>query len=230
MHLVFTRMPGASYHRRLRSLLLYLCYVLWALINSLVCWFCTSTQGHVLFKTCLLLDWERAGMTKTGKDSMKESGKVIFFSQTLVQETRDRSMHKTRHSKSNTVSTTTSISPRPSRTVPCITWFSRNFNTLKKRFQNSRTLQDLFHPISKEFQHLENVFWELQNSPGLCLVSSNFQEISTPGKCVFRTPELSRTVPCFIQFPRNFNTWKMCFQNSRTLKDCALFHLIFKEF
>ena len=34
-----TRMPCESYRRRLRSLLLYLCYVSRALINSLVCWF-----------------------------------------------------------------------------------------------------------------------------------------------------------------------------------------------
>ena len=39
MHLVFTRMPGESYHRRLGSLLLYLCYIFWTLINSLMCWF-----------------------------------------------------------------------------------------------------------------------------------------------------------------------------------------------
>ena len=31
------RMPGESYRRRLGSLLLYLCYVFRALINSLVC-------------------------------------------------------------------------------------------------------------------------------------------------------------------------------------------------
>ena len=37
MYLVFTRMPGESYRRRLRSLLLYLCYVVQALINSPVC-------------------------------------------------------------------------------------------------------------------------------------------------------------------------------------------------
>ena len=42
MYLVFTRMPGQSYRRRLRSLLLCLCYVFRALINSLVCWFSTS--------------------------------------------------------------------------------------------------------------------------------------------------------------------------------------------
>ena len=36
MYLVFTRMPGEHYSRRLRSLLLYLCYVFRALINSLV--------------------------------------------------------------------------------------------------------------------------------------------------------------------------------------------------
>ena len=40
--LVFTHMPGESYHRRLRSLLLYLCYIIWALINSLVGWFFTT--------------------------------------------------------------------------------------------------------------------------------------------------------------------------------------------
>ena len=43
MYLVFTRMPGESYRRRLRSLLLYLCYVF-------VCWFCTSALSHVLFQ------------------------------------------------------------------------------------------------------------------------------------------------------------------------------------
>ena len=36
MYLVFTRMPGESYRRRLRSLLMYLCHVFRALINSLV--------------------------------------------------------------------------------------------------------------------------------------------------------------------------------------------------
>ena len=37
MYLVFTRMPGDSYRRRLRSLLWCLCDVFRALINSLVC-------------------------------------------------------------------------------------------------------------------------------------------------------------------------------------------------
>ena len=37
MYLVFTRMPGESYRRQLRSLLLCICYVFRALINSLVC-------------------------------------------------------------------------------------------------------------------------------------------------------------------------------------------------
>ena len=37
MYLVFTRMPGESYRRRLRSLLLCLCDVFRALIHSLVC-------------------------------------------------------------------------------------------------------------------------------------------------------------------------------------------------
>ena len=37
LYLVFTRTPGNSYRNRLRSLLLYLCDVSGALINSLVC-------------------------------------------------------------------------------------------------------------------------------------------------------------------------------------------------
>ena len=35
VYVVFTHVPGKSYRRWLRSLLLYLCYVLRALINSL---------------------------------------------------------------------------------------------------------------------------------------------------------------------------------------------------
>ena len=37
MYHVFTRMPGESYRRRIRSLLLSLYYVLRALVNSLLC-------------------------------------------------------------------------------------------------------------------------------------------------------------------------------------------------
>ena len=39
MYLVFIHMPGKSYHRRLGSLLLCLCEVFQALINSLMCLF-----------------------------------------------------------------------------------------------------------------------------------------------------------------------------------------------
>ena len=37
MYLAFTCMPGKSFCKRLRSLLLYLCYKFQAVINSLVC-------------------------------------------------------------------------------------------------------------------------------------------------------------------------------------------------
>ena len=47
IHLVFTRRPGESYRRRLR-LLLCLCDVFGALINSLVC--CTVSQALRLTK------------------------------------------------------------------------------------------------------------------------------------------------------------------------------------
>ena len=52
-YLVFTRMPGERYRRRLRSLLFYLCYVFRALINSLVCWSCPWKYGSTWF-TCML--------------------------------------------------------------------------------------------------------------------------------------------------------------------------------
>ena len=50
VYLVFTHMPGESYRRWLGSLLL--CDVFWALLNSLVCWFCRSTMGLIAFQTC----------------------------------------------------------------------------------------------------------------------------------------------------------------------------------
>ena len=37
MYLVFTRMPGETYRKRLRPLLLYLCEVFRATISSVVC-------------------------------------------------------------------------------------------------------------------------------------------------------------------------------------------------
>ena len=50
MYLVFTGMPGESYHQRVGSSLCWMCDVFQMLINSLVGWFCTSTLGLVLFK------------------------------------------------------------------------------------------------------------------------------------------------------------------------------------
>ena len=50
MYLVFTRMPGESYRRRLQSLLLCLRDVFPAVTNSLECWFCTGTLGLSLFQ------------------------------------------------------------------------------------------------------------------------------------------------------------------------------------
>ena len=50
MCLVFTRMPGERYRRRLGSLLLCLCDFFPALINSLACGFCTSALDLALFE------------------------------------------------------------------------------------------------------------------------------------------------------------------------------------
>ena len=54
--IVFIRIPGESYSGRLVSLLLYLCYIFRALISSLVCWFCTSGLGLVLFQISVHLN------------------------------------------------------------------------------------------------------------------------------------------------------------------------------
>ena len=51
-------MPGESYCRRLRSLLLYLCDVFWALINSLVCWVLSGS-----FHTPQVRDTSRSGLS-----------------------------------------------------------------------------------------------------------------------------------------------------------------------
>ena len=48
MYLVFTCMPGESYHRWLWSLVLYLRYVFQALINSLICWSNLISCHHLL--------------------------------------------------------------------------------------------------------------------------------------------------------------------------------------
>ena len=48
--IINTNLSGKSYRRRLGSLLLYLCYVFWALLYSLVCCFCTTALGLVLFQ------------------------------------------------------------------------------------------------------------------------------------------------------------------------------------
>ena len=53
MCLIFIRMPGESYRRQLRFLLLCLCEGFRALINSLVCWFSIWT-----FYFCLIQNWE----------------------------------------------------------------------------------------------------------------------------------------------------------------------------
>ena len=50
IYLASTCMPGESYHRRLRSLLLYLCYIFQVLINSLVGCFCASALGLIVFQ------------------------------------------------------------------------------------------------------------------------------------------------------------------------------------
>ena len=65
MYLVFTRKPGESYRRRLMSLLLFLCYVLRALIYSLECYNCRIGLLFIFF--FFFLGWGEAwGMGRRG--------------------------------------------------------------------------------------------------------------------------------------------------------------------
>ena len=57
MYLVFTRMPGESYRRRLKSVLLDLCYVFRALNNSLVCSTCIIKCNTVHYVSLSLSLW-----------------------------------------------------------------------------------------------------------------------------------------------------------------------------
>ena len=57
MYLEFTRMQSERYCRRDMSLLLRLCDVFRALLNSLVCWFCTGALGPFVFDLLTFLSW-----------------------------------------------------------------------------------------------------------------------------------------------------------------------------
>jgi len=82
MYLVFTRMPGQSYRRRLRSLLLS-CDVFRALINSLVCW------------NCIVLDVYKVTIyeTKLMVASMRELNAVYLA---IIVMTTEESKHNLR--------------------------------------------------------------------------------------------------------------------------------------
>ena len=73
-YLVFSRLPGESYRRRLRSLLLCLCDVLRALINSLV-----SALGLVLFRLLLscLLTKSRKGLARNVCHTLVKQSELV---------------------------------------------------------------------------------------------------------------------------------------------------------
>ena len=77
MYLTFTYIPGESYCRWLRSLLLCLCDVFHTLINSLMpCWFCMSTLGLIRFQ---IMIWESLGKQHFWPQSGKVWGKWHFW-------------------------------------------------------------------------------------------------------------------------------------------------------
>ena len=80
MCLVFTRMPGESYRRRLGSLLLYLCYVFWALINSHVCWYWLVRFGRCPDDTPPCGRSQLLGVKRTPLSFVVSAGDLFFFS------------------------------------------------------------------------------------------------------------------------------------------------------
>ena len=68
MHLVFTCMPDESYCRQLRSLLLCVHDVFWALINSLVCWFYMDVMVDLveILKSCPQVLWLKQRQIQIG--------------------------------------------------------------------------------------------------------------------------------------------------------------------
>ena len=81
MYLAFTRMPGESYSRRLRSLLSCLRYVFRALINSLVCWF----KPHMYKQTCV-----QHGTLKTNYSRLLQHLMSVYVMLYLVVETEEK--------------------------------------------------------------------------------------------------------------------------------------------
>ena len=93
--LVFTHidMPGKTCCGQLGSLLLCLCDVFWALINSLVHWFCTGTQGLVLFQ---IAKWSqvllRMQWTKDQGPSLILSDLIFLGLSTTKNQTKQTTM------------------------------------------------------------------------------------------------------------------------------------------
>ena len=73
IYLVFTRLPGESYRRRFRSLLLCMCGVFRALFNSLVCWFC------VLRKLAHLDEYAARGRASSRERKISELALQLHF-------------------------------------------------------------------------------------------------------------------------------------------------------
>ena len=74
MYLVFTRMPGRRYRKRLMSLLLCFCDGFVARINSLFCWVYTGAS----FK-CYLMSSDVSWHTKDKLRPMREHGSILLY-------------------------------------------------------------------------------------------------------------------------------------------------------
>ena len=76
---VFTRLPGESYRRRLRPLLLCLCDIFWVLINSCACWLLVASGSAVqkMFSSQNLIT--TLTPRPTGRTLRKSRSRSFFF-------------------------------------------------------------------------------------------------------------------------------------------------------
>ena len=86
----FTRVPGESYRRRLRSLSLFLCCIFVLLINSLVCWKSTKRQ-HLWHTVVEKTRTKRQHLWHTAVEKTRTKRQHLWH--TVVEKTRTKRQH-----------------------------------------------------------------------------------------------------------------------------------------
>ena len=118
---VFTRMVCESYRRRLRSLLLYLCYVVPAPVNSLVC--------------CFAVEREREREREREKQQ-----KLYKIYNELVQCPIIKTKLVAHRHPASAVPTVNSLASSPPEMVPFLPLTIRDWNSLSKDAVEAKTV------------------------------------------------------------------------------------------